>query len=149
MRAYASPATAYTEFAPGEEELGFLELVQPLVDLACDWLYEGVLDLIDHWPILPFDPEMLEDILMANLVDPLLMRIGRTMVLELNVARLQGHLSGSSPEERFKSFIVRLRSPEASMAILADYPVLARQLVQCVTQWTEVSLEFLDRLCTD
>ena len=149
MDAYAVPAGAYTDIAPGEEELGFLELVQPQVDLACYRLYEGVLDLIDRWPFLPFDPERIEDILLANLLTPLLMRIGRTMVLELNVARLQDRLSGITPEERFLSFIEHLRSPEASMAILADYPVLARQLVLCVNQWTEVSLEFLDRLCAD
>jgi type 2 lantibiotic biosynthesis protein LanM len=149
VEAYAWPATAYTDLAPGEEELGFLELVQPLVDQACERLHAGVIDLMDQWPSLPFDPDSIEDILLMNLPDPLLMRLGRTLVLELNVARLQGHLDGATPEERFMSFVEQLRLPEASMAILADYPVLARQLVTCINQWTEVSLEFLNRLCAD
>ncbi len=147
--AYSWPATAYADLVPGEEELGFLELVQPLVDQACERLQAGVFDLVDKWSSLPFDLDSIEDILLMNLPDILLMRLGRTMVLELNVARLQGHLKGVTPEERFLSFIEHLRQPEASMAILAEYPVLARQLVISINQWAEVSLEFLNRLCED
>ena len=134
---------------PGEEVLGFLELIQPLVDQACDRLAAGVAALIDTWPTLPFDPETIEDVLLMNLPDPLLMRLERTLVLELNVARLQGQLDGDTPAERFQSFIQRLRQPEEAIAILAEYPVLARQLTICVSQWAEVCLEFLDRLCSD
>ena len=147
--AFAYPSTAFAELVPGEEELGFLELVQPLVDRACDFMYRGVQELGDRSASLPFDPQNIEDILLMNLPDPLLMRLGRTMVLELNVARLQGLLDGDSPEERFTSFIELLRRPEAALALLEDYPVLARQLVTCIEQWLDVGLEFLDRLCQD
>jgi lantibiotic modifying enzyme len=34
--------------------------------------------------------------------------LGRTMVLELNVARLQGLLEGNTQQERFQSFLQRL-----------------------------------------
>ena len=37
-----------------------------------------------------------------NLLDPLLIRLGRTMVLELNVARLQDHLEGETTADRFR-----------------------------------------------
>jgi type 2 lantibiotic biosynthesis protein LanM len=147
--AYAQPASAFASPPPGEEVLGFLELVQPLIDQACDRLHARVAALADKWPALPFDPETVEDVLLMNLPDPLLIRLGRAMVLELNVARLQDYLAGDTPEARFQSFIERLRQPEAAIAILAEYPVLARQLAACISQWAEVSIEFLDRLCSD
>ena len=149
VEAYSWPSLSYTNLAPGEEELGFLELIQPLVDQACERLVAGVIDLANQYPRLPFDPDTIEDILLMNLPDPLLMRLSRTMVLELNIARLQGELTGTTPEERFMSFVENLRQPEVSLAILGDYPVLARQLAACISQWTEVSLEFLNRLCAD
>ncbi|MDX1416319.1 MAG: type 2 lanthipeptide synthetase LanM family protein [Candidatus Promineifilaceae bacterium] len=148
-QAYARPAQTYVNLEPGAEELGFLEIVQPLVDQACDRLFEGVEAIITQRPYFPFEPQAVEDILLNNLPDPLLLRLSRTMVLELNVARLQGHLSGATPAERFVSFVERLRKTENSLAILAEYPVLARQLVLCIDQWLEVGLEFLDRLAAD
>jgi type 2 lantibiotic biosynthesis protein LanM len=147
--AFAHPASGFISPPAGEELLGFLDLIQPLVDRACDRLGAGVAALADKWPSPPFDPQTIEDTLLMNLPDPLLLRLGRCMVLELNVARLQGLLDGDSPEERFQSFIRRLRQPEVAMAILAEYPVLARQLAVCVGQWAEVCLEFLERLCAD
>lgn len=147
--AYDRPPTAYVNLEAGQEELGFLELIQPLVDQVCDRLFEGVEELINKWPYFPFVPEEIENILLMNLPDPLLQRLSRTMVLELNVARLQDRLSGSTPAERYISFIEALRQREQSLTILAEYPVLARQLALCLDQWLEVSLEFLDRLCAD
>jgi type 2 lantibiotic biosynthesis protein LanM len=147
--AFAHPTSGFISPPPGEELLGFLDLIQPLIDQACDRLFAGVASLADHWPTPPFDPDTVIDALLMNLPDPLLTQLGRTMVLELNVARLQGFLDGDTPEERFQSFIRRLRQPEQAVAILAEYPVLARQLTICVGQWAEVSLEFLECLCSD
>jgi hypothetical protein len=147
--AFAHPTSGFISPPPGEELLGFLDLIQPLIDQACDRLFAGVASLADHRPTLPFDPDTVIDVLLMNLPDPLLTQLGRTMVLELNVARLQGFLDGDSPEERFQSFIRRLHQPENAVAILAEYPVLARQLTICVGQWAEVCLEFLERLCSD
>ncbi len=129
--------------------MDFLELVQPLVDQACDRLAAGVAELMGTWKTAPFDPETIEDVLLMNLGDPLLMRLGRTMALELNVARLHGALAGETPEERFQSFIDYLRQPQNAVSLLAEYPVLARQLTICISQWVDVSLEFLARLCAD
>jgi type 2 lantibiotic biosynthesis protein LanM len=147
--AFARPASGFASPPPGEEMLGFLDLIQPLVDRACDRLSSGLAALASKWPRLPFDPETVVDVLLMNLPEPLLTRLGRTLVLELNVARLKGLLDGATPEARFQSFIRRLRQPEEAIAILAEYPVLARQLSLCVDQWAEVSLEFLERLCSD
>lgn len=137
------------ESTPDEQIFGFLELIQPLVDQACQRLQAGIADLLRSGGTLPFDPETIEDLLLMNLSDPLLMRLSRTLVLELHVARLQGKLDGDTPKERFESFIYRLRQPDPALTILAEYPVLTRQITICLNQWTEVCLEFLNRLCDD
>jgi type 2 lantibiotic biosynthesis protein LanM len=71
------------------------------------------------------------------------------MVLELNVARLKGSLDGDTPEARFQDFVRRQREAEFALAILREYPVLARQLVICLDQWVAATLEFVERLCED
>ena len=147
--AYARPAMTVVELPPGEEILGLLELVQPLVDRACLRLSTTLDKLADDSPSLPFDPESIEGVLLVNLADPLLLRLGRTLALELNVARLQGLLAGETPEERYLDFLARLRQPQHARAILTEYPVLARQLTICIEQWVDVSLEFIQRLCVD
>lgn len=146
---FSQPATAYATPPPGAEELFFLDLIQPLVDEACEQLFEGIDQLLAGTQDLPFDLRFIEEILLMNLPGPLLTRLSRTLVLELNIARLQGHLEGETPTERFESFIEKLREPEYALSILSDYPVLTRQLVICLSQWVEVSLEFLGRLCQD
>lgn len=145
--AFADPEPPIPE--PGEGEFGFLEVVQPLVDHAGFRLAAAVDELIAAWPAPPFDLAQVEEVLLANLPEPLLMRLGRTMVLELNIARLLEQLHGETAAARFSSFITRLQDADEAYRILADYPVLARQLVVCIEQWLEVSVEFLHRLCTD
>ena len=141
--------TPVDEPAPDDDILGFLEMVQPLIDQACERLWDRVAALVDSGGALPFDPATIEDILLMNLPDPLLTRLSRTLVLELHVARLQGLLDGDTPAARFASFVERLRRPDDAVAILADYPVLGRQLVICINQWADLALEFLNHLCAD
>ncbi|MEQ9671508.1 type 2 lanthipeptide synthetase LanM family protein [Coleofasciculus sp. G2-EDA-02] len=133
----------------GEEVAGFLDAIAPLINQGLAQLHQGVQTLIETHPSLPFDPSTVEALLFANLPGQLLRILSRTMVLELNVARLQGLLQGDTPEERFKSFLQRLRQPEIVLPLLQEYPVLARQLVISINRWINFSLEFLQHLCTD
>ncbi|MEZ4673924.1 MAG: DUF4135 domain-containing protein [Caldilineaceae bacterium] len=75
--------------------------------------------------------------------------VSRTLVLEMHVARLEGKLPGESPEARFQSYLQRLQKPANALAILTEYPVLARQLTLLVEQWVQSSVEFVARLCAD
>src|SRR5262249_44396649 len=52
-------------------------------------------------------------------------------------------------EARFHSFVERLRQRNIALALLKEYPVLARQLVVCVQRWADVSIEFLYHLAAD
>jgi type 2 lantibiotic biosynthesis protein LanM len=131
-----------------DQVYGLIAIVRPLIEEACDRLQAGVAALVANGPV-PFAPATIEDVLLNNLPDALLMRLSRTLVLELHVARLQGLLAGGTPEARFQSFVERLRRADDALAILAEYPVLTRQVVLCINQWLETSLEFLERLCAD
>ena len=71
------------------------------------------------------------------------------MVLELNVARVQGLLPGDTAEERFQSFIDYITQPAHCLALVQEYPVLGRLVVESLGRWVTVSVEFVQRLCAD
>jgi type 2 lantibiotic biosynthesis protein LanM len=128
---------------------GLLDALEPLISQARERLGEGAAELAGRWSPLPFDPATVEALLFQNLPEPLFSRFSRTAVLELNVARLEGKLGGDTPEERFWSFVERLRQRDGVIALLEEYPVLARQLVVHLNHWADFSLEFLRHLCHD
>ena len=74
---------------------------------------------------------------------------GRTMALEINLARTRGDLTGETSDERFDQFLDRLRDPLNRRRLFADYPVLARQLTVRVRQWYDNSLRMVGRIITD
>ncbi len=127
--------------------IDFLNLVEPIIQQGRDRLRSGIETLIAT--DIPFDPTTIETLLFANLPKRLLAIVSRTLVLELNVARLQGLLHGDTPELRFHSFTQRLRQRDIALSILQEYPVLARQAIVCINHWVTTSLEFLQHLCRD
>jgi len=153
ISAFSRPVSSNLPPLPKEqhnpEMSGFLDAIAPLIAQGCDRLREGIASLIETQSHLPFVPNTVEEALFANLPEKLLAMLSRTMVLELNIARLQGHLKGDTPAERFQSFGERLRQPNTALNLLQEYPVLARQLAMCIDQWVTFSLEFLHHLCSD
>lgn len=131
------------------ETAGFLSVIEPLISQGYDQVHEGAQALGSMYSDLPYDLSTIEEVLFANLPDQLFWRLERTMVLELNVARLQGLLKGDTAEERFESFLQRLKQRDVAIALLQEYPVLARQLKICIDNWVTFSLEFLHHLCAD
>ncbi|WP_405590205.1 type 2 lanthipeptide synthetase LanM [Streptomyces sp. NBC_01190] len=73
----------------------------------------------------------------------------RVLVLELNVLRVTGALDGSSPEERFGSFVRHFRRPAGLAALLDEYAVLARLSIATAGRIAAAHAEFLDRLARD
>lgn len=140
------------ELTSGSEIQGFLYTIEPLISQGIDKLNRGIETLCQRQKLdrhIPFDPSNIKNLLFASLPAQLLEMLTPTMVLELNVARLQGLLSGETPQERFISFLERLSDKEVVLSLLQEYPVLGRQLVTCIENWLEASLEFLERLCSD
>ncbi|WP_432974288.1 type 2 lanthipeptide synthetase LanM family protein [Dactylosporangium sp. CA-233914] len=71
------------------------------------------------------------------------------MILEVNVARVEGRLTGETPGQRMASFLDQIREPESALRILAEYPVLGRELAICVSIAIQARTELVDRLLTD
>jgi hypothetical protein len=152
-QAFSGPAgrepIAWPEEFRSAQMLGFLQSVEPLVHPAVAELRDGARRLARGHAGVPFDPAAAPDLFLPNLPQRLLSRLARTLVLELNVARVQGTLGGETAEERFASFLAEIRRPDKMIALLREYPVLARELVRCLDQWVAVSLEILERLAAD
>jgi type 2 lantibiotic biosynthesis protein LanM len=148
-RIHASSEVSFQPFEAGPRSLTFMALVQPLVERGRHRLREAIKNLSKTRGELPFKTDTVEALLYENLPAPLVSRLSRTLALELNVARLQGLLMGDTPEQRFQSFILRLQEREHALAILEEYPVLARQVVTLIDHWVAFSLEFLRNLCAD
>src|SRR5882724_7031761 len=129
----------FLEKAGGRPEILFLELVRPMVARAGDRLRQGLQALAEAHPTVPFGPDVME-LCLNVLWRRLLWVLMRTMALELNVARVQGLLSGHSGEERFASFINRIRQPQVRLELFREYPVLARVVVTILDDWVKCSL---------
>jgi type 2 lantibiotic biosynthesis protein LanM len=127
---------------------GFLAAVEGLMALAHQELRSALSPMASAEEDFPYDPETIGSLLLRDLSARLGV-IHRTLVLELNVARIENQLDGETPQQRFESFIARLRRPEVALALWEEYPVLARQVAISLDQWLETSLEFLHRLVAD
>lgn len=134
---------------PGLRFAGFLKGVEPLFSDGRARVAAGLNLLRRTYPRVPFDPETVLRGLLSRLSAQLMANSARTLILEINVARLEGVLEGETAEERFASFNRRLAEPGFLVPLLKEYPVLARQLTTTVEHWTRNSLELLNRLCAD
>ncbi len=131
---------------------GFLIAVEPLIRRARAHVLEVLkprLAGLRSGAALPLDPATLGDVLLEDLRSRLLVMITRTLVMELNVARLEGRLEGATPEERFNSFVHQLADPAVALALFHEYPVLGRQVMTALDQWSAVTVEWVRHLADD
>jgi class II lanthipeptide synthase len=129
--------------------IGFLDAAAPFITLGLRRLEARAEKLARCATVCPFEPFIVPALLFPNLAQALLRIVARTMVLELNAARVEERLSGSTAEERFSSFIAQLHDAVCLRAILEEYPVLARLVAEQTDRWVTVSLELLERLTED
>jgi type 2 lantibiotic biosynthesis protein LanM len=73
----------------------------------------------------------------------------RALILELNVLREQGKLTGATPGERFASFVEQFTEPGTQHAFYTEYPVLARLLIQRAELAADAAWELLRRWAAD
>ena len=147
--AFHDPQSEPFEPPEGQDDIGFLNLIDPILEQALYRLWAELERWLEEDSDRPFDPETIQDVLLMNLPDLIIQRLGRTLVLELNVLRLQDGLAGESARERFLDFVSKLRDPAFVGPLFDEYPVMIRQLNLCIRQWLNVSIECLGRLCTD
>lgn len=125
------------------------QALKPLLARGFARLLEGIAELQERYTHLPFEPRSAGFLLLPHFLEDILNKPAKTLVLEVNVARLQERLQGDTPGERFLYFLQQLAQPEQMLTLLEEYPVLARQLVEIIEHWVERSLELLQRLCAD
>ena len=103
----------------GGDTRGFLPVAAPLLSEGLRRLRVGLATLsADDAPI---DPTTVECMLLPRLIGAVTEALSLVMVLELNVARVKGTLTGGSPEERFSDFCVKLGRAEVRQALLCEY----------------------------
>jgi type 2 lantibiotic biosynthesis protein LanM len=140
-----APAPA-VPVAPHAE--GFLTLARPLVERGVARLRRGIAHLAEGFP-LRIDTEPVERSLTVPLYRELDQLVGRTVVLELNVARLEGTLTAETARGRFEEFARSLGDRERARGLLTEYPVLARLITERVDQWVRHCLSLLTDLARD
>ena len=152
IQAFDNNFSAHFLLLDNLEELGvngFLYLIKPLIEQGIEQLNGRINSLIHGQDKIPFEAEKIIALLSEELPNSLGSLISKTLVLELNVARLQKLLIGKNSEERFRHFIERLQQKDIAISLLQEYPVLARQVLIHIENWVNFSLEFTRHLCAD
>jgi len=127
----------------------YLRPLLPLLERGYAQLTQAIQQLAQQYDVLPFDRQQIAQTLFAYLPEQLLGLFTKTFVLEMHVARLQNQLEGETAEARFADFVRQLSQEEKILALLEEYPVLARQLVVTIDHWADYAQELLSHLCAD
>lgn len=135
--------------ADSHDHAGFEVFALPLVRHGRRRIEAAVRELCANLPSGHVDADALVAALCMPPMAAISSVISRTMVLELNVLRIHEELRGDTPQERFADFLTRLRAPKYAGPLLAEYPVLARDLVRLVDNWVAARTEFAERLLRD
>lgn len=126
-----------------------LPILDPLLLHSFASLQKGMQALQQRYTFQPFASQQVCQSFFNNIIPQLLFQAGKTIVLEMHVARVQDRLHGGTPEERFSDFVRQLSQPEMIAALFAEYPVLEQVLLSTLNLWTDYTLETLDHLCAD
>ncbi|GCF06930.1 hypothetical protein KDI_04940 [Dictyobacter arantiisoli] len=144
-----TPLFARVKQQPPAGNLSFLDTIEPLMTAGLIRLEAGVQELAQIYTHLPFEPQKIVSLLSRHIPERVLPKLLKTLVLELNIARVQGRLQGKTSEARFHDFIQQLMLPQGMLPLLEEYVVLGRQLVETIDMWVNYELELLTRLCND
>lgn len=140
--------TANREGFPSEAGL-FAPILAPLTGRAFYQVERKAEEALEGGTAKPFDPTTVTRLLYKGLPSRLDKILGRTLVLEMFVARAHGALAGETSRQRFESFVAGFEDVDRIFELFREYPVLARLVVQTVEQWRATSEELLERLATD
>lgn len=132
-------------------DLGLLEVVRPAVEGALAEVVEraeavvagrepGVRDSVRS---------MVDAIVAAPPVDQLAMLCSPTMVLELNVARVEERLGEGTPEDRFSRFVALLAQDDVRHELLSEYVVLLRLVTTRLRFWVDRRVDLVEAYVAD
>ncbi|MFF3766381.1 type 2 lanthipeptide synthetase LanM family protein [Streptomyces sp. NPDC001922] len=125
---------------------GFLRVAEPLVRQARDRLRRSLRQRGAEPPEL----SGLHEVLCGSLpLDRLGVALTPALVLEVNAARVEGRLTGDDARERFDAFVHGLGERAVQDRFWAEYPVLARHVVDLLDRWAEDRERFARHLHED
>ncbi len=139
------PAAALTPDHQGT----LLELVRPLLDRGFSRLTEQLRALAAASGTRLFEPGQAAASLAGAIGPRLLFLLKRTLAVELHLAAQDNRLTGDTAEDRYASFVAWLREPGVALALLRQYPVAARQAVECIGRWVDAGAELCAHLVAD
>lgn len=148
-RAFEGPTAGWTELAESWPDAVFLGTLDPLISKARRDLLLRIDDLFARWPRAPIHQESVTASLVGELSKQFLPKLAQTYALELQISARLGRLSGTTPRERFETFVSALRQPYRVLSLMEEYCVLARELARIIEQWLNASVELLERVCAD
>jgi type 2 lantibiotic biosynthesis protein LanM len=131
------------------EVQGLAIAIEPFLQWGKEQLLDALRRLQSGPHRIPFGGERLAGLLLTELGSRLGHSALRTLLLEMNVARLQGKLTREVPAERFQEYCDGFRRPSTRAALFSEYPVLARLLWERTSNWLDFSVEFVERLAAD
>jgi len=134
----------------GPQPLPFGSFIRPFLQIGVHRLRRGAREIQTQYGLAELYTHQAETEMVQTLAQRLLMQCSRTLVLELNIARLMGLLQGRTPEERYRYFADHFFQDRKQItALCIEYPVLARLMATTVIRWSETVLEFLQRAAAD
>ncbi len=129
--------------------LDLLEVFRPQIRAAHESLQLVLQELYLQKNSEPLSVEQAMELMMPDLLGQLWTLSQSTLVLELNVSRMRGELSGATPALRYKYFVGQLTKPEFANRILSEYSVLTERVESECANWIVRSSEFIQRLLKD
>jgi len=134
------------EIDQGHDVHAFLLPFSPLLQSGVERLRAGIEALVEQYHVLPFDPKEILSLLLPNVAQQIIAKVNRTIVFELNIARLKGLLQGETAQERFQSYLQFLCRRENLLSFLEEYCVLAmNEACLCQSNKTGWTYEELQR----
>ena len=130
-------------------ELGLLTLIKPKIMQTLLILEQQLIELEKQSVDLAFTTEIAIKAFIPSLIARLQEIVTRTMILELNIAKLNEELQGKDSQERFQSFVTKLENSKFIEKIYNEYPVLAECADEAIKQWSSYCFETLSRLQND
>jgi type 2 lantibiotic biosynthesis protein LanM len=127
----------------------FAKPISPLMAYARQELARRAAAILAEGRGPAIDPGEMPTLLLKGLGIQLSNIVGRTLLLELNIARREDRLSAQTTEDRYSEFFSRLADPAEMLKLLRDYPVAARRLITRTTQWVDTRIEMIRHLCDD
>ncbi|WP_100330117.1 type 2 lanthipeptide synthetase LanM family protein [Bacillus xiapuensis] len=135
---------------PDLEDVLFVNFVKPFVKVGIGRLDVKLNELNITEKIKCLIKKEAHDSLIRNLAESLAALCSRTIILELNVARVSGHLKGETPEERFQYYNNNhLNNKEYTSTLLTEYVVLARLLATKTIYWINNVGDLYQRILSD